>query len=157
MNVNKMAIIYLALGSNVGNRKGNLLKAIELLREKIIVNKISSIYETKPVGYFNQRNFYNCALKARTVLSANQLLYFARIVEKKLKRRKTIRNGPRTIDVDILFYGNQRINRKNLVVPHPRIFERDFVVVPLLEIGKRAKENKDKMKNTIIKKRLFYS
>ena len=133
--------------------KKNLLKAIRLLDEKIVVKKVSSLYETKPVGYINQRNFYNCVLKAKTSLSPQRLLLFVKTIEKKMKRKKIIKNGPRTIDIDILFFGNKRIKTSKLTIPHPRLSNRDFVVIPLLEIGKKVKENKEKIKKTIIKKR----
>ena len=95
--------IYLGLGSNLGNKKDNLEKAIELLKQKITLLKCSSVYESKPFGYKDQEHFYNLVLKAQTSLSPQELLFFTQFVEEKLGRRVTFKNGPRVIDIDILF------------------------------------------------------
>ncbi len=144
-----MVIIYLALGSNIGNRRENINKAINLLKDKLMIEKISSIYETKAIEFIEQRNFYNLVLRAKTSLGPNELLSFVKIIERKLKRKKTIKNGPRIIDIDILLYSNQKIKQQNLMIPHPRMLERDFVMIPLKEIGKRITGNKIKQKSII--------
>ena len=130
-----MTIIYLSLGSNIGNRKKNLEKAVTELGKNNIENiKISSLYETEPVGP-NQRNFYNIAGKFKTNLKPQDLLKIVKKIEEKLGRTKTYRWGPRIIDIDILFYGKKTIKSKNLVIPHKEIPNRAFVLVPMNEIA----------------------
>ena len=132
-----MTTCYLGIGSNLGNRRKNIRLAIEkinALKETRVV-KPSRIIETEPVGGpAGQGKFLNAALKIRTKLPPLILLKKLKTIEKELGRKKTVRNGPRTIDLDILFYGDKIINKKNLVIPHPRIFEREFVIKPLSEI-----------------------
>src|SRR3989338_928593 len=130
--------IYLGLGSNLGNKKDNLEKAIELLKQKITLLKCSSVYESKPFGYKDQEHFYNLVLKAQTSLSPQELLFFTQFVEEKLGRRVTFKNGPRVIDIDILFYLDNNNNHfivelNDLIIPHPRLHERDTVLTPLKE------------------------
>lgn len=132
-----MVICYLGIGSNLGNRPKNIKLAVEkigaLKGTKVI--KQSKIIETEPAGGpRRQGKFLNTALKIKTVLSAAVLLKELKDIEKELGRKRTVRYGPRTIDLDILFYGDKIIKRKDLVVPHPRMFERDFVLRPLSEI-----------------------
>ena len=150
-------MIYIALGSNIGNKEQNITKAIALLKqqEEVKVTKVSSIYETKPVGYQNQPNFLNCTIEIQTNLSPEELLNLTKSIEIKLKRKKTIKNGPRTIDLDILFYKNLIINTKNLTIPHPRLHKRRFVLDPLNEIA--PNHNHQILKKTIkkLKKELF--
>jgi 2-amino-4-hydroxy-6-hydroxymethyldihydropteridine diphosphokinase len=130
-----MTTIYLSLGSNIGNRKKNLEKAlIELSKNNIKEIKISSFYETEPVGP-KQRNFYNIAGKFKTNLNPQELLKAVKQIEEKLGRTKTYHWGPRVIDIDILFYGKQIIKSKNLVIPHKEIINRAFVLVPMNEIA----------------------
>jgi 2-amino-4-hydroxy-6-hydroxymethyldihydropteridine diphosphokinase len=129
-----MIIIYLSLGSNIGNRKRNLEKAlIELHKNNIKKIKISSLYETEPVGP-KQRNFYNIAGKFKTSLQPQDLLKTVKQIEEKLGRTKTYRWGPRVIDIDILFYGKQIIKSKKLIIPHKEIVNRAFVLIPMNEI-----------------------
>jgi len=132
-----MVICYLGIGSNLGNRRKNIktaVKEINDLKDTKVV-RLSKIIETKPVGGpLGQANFLNAALKIATNLSAFTLLKELKMIETKLGRNKQVRWGPRTIDLDILFYSDKVINRKNLKVPHPRISEREFVIKPLLEI-----------------------
>lgn len=130
-----MHTIYLALGTNVGDKKVNIEKAIMLLKEKIHIYKKAPIYETKPWGYKTQDNFFNTALQAATNLPPQDLLLFIKIVEKKIGRIKRFKNGPREIDIDILFYDQLIYARKDLQIPHPRIAERDFVLQPLSDIN----------------------
>lgn len=130
-----MTIIYLSLGSNIGNRRKNLENAIsELEKNSITLLKLSSFYETEPVGP-KQRNFYNIAGKFKTILTPIDLLKKVKQIEQKLGRIKTYHWGPRVIDIDILFYGKQIVKSKNLVIPHKEIVNRAFVLVPLKEIA----------------------
>ena len=130
-----MKTIYLSLGSNIGNRKRNLRKALaELKKQDIKEIKVSSLYETEPVGP-EQRNFYNIAGKFKTSLHPRELLKVLKDTEEKLGREKTFRWGPRVIDIDILFYGKQVIKTKNLIIPHKEIINRAFVLVPMKEVA----------------------
>ncbi|MCM8710926.1 2-amino-4-hydroxy-6-hydroxymethyldihydropteridine diphosphokinase [Clostridium sp. SYSU_GA19001] len=128
---------YIAFGSNLGNKKENIYNAIEYINSsthtKVI--KVSSLYETKPVGYENQDNFINGTLQAKTLLSPKELIAFLLDVEKKLKRERTIKWGPRTIDLDVLLYDNLITSFEEIVIPHPRMHERMFVLEPLCEIA----------------------
>ena len=132
-----MATCYLGIGSNLGDRTKFIrlaIKKINALKETKVI-KVSKIIETKPVGGLrNQGTFLNAALKIKTNLSPSLLLKKLKKIEKELGRKKSVRWGPRTIDLDILFYGDKIINRKDLNIPHPKVFERDFVIKPLLEI-----------------------
>ncbi len=127
---------YIGIGSNLGNRLENINKAIELLRKNhgIKIKKVSSIIETKPVGGPTQENFLNGVIKIKTDLEPMSLLLILQNIEKKLGRVRMIKNGPRSIDLDILLYDNQKINAPGLKIPHPRMLEREFVMKPLLEI-----------------------
>ncbi len=131
-----MVKVYLALGSNVGNREENIKKAINLLAEKIKDIKVASFYETEPVGYTEQPKFINTVLKGYTKLSPEELLSFCQMVEKKVGRVYRFKWGPREIDIDILLYGDLKIDKPDLKIPHPYMLERDFVMTPLREIEK---------------------
>jgi 2-amino-4-hydroxy-6-hydroxymethyldihydropteridine diphosphokinase len=126
---------YLGIGSNMGDRSSNLKKAIELIGRSIEINNQSSVYESEPVGYKNQANFFNMVLEVETNISADQLLELAKDVEKEIGRKLTFKDGPRVIDVDILLYGNLEVKSDKLILPHPRMTERAFVLKPLLEIA----------------------
>ena len=133
--MNKKIVIYLSLGSNIGNRRKNLELAVkELENNNIKLIKLSSLYETKPVGP-KQRNFYNIAGNFITDFNPQDLLKVIKDIEKKLGRKKTYHWGPRIIDIDILFYGTQIIKSDNLIIPHKEIQNREFVLVPLKEIS----------------------
>jgi len=127
----------LGIGSNLGDRQKNIklaIKKINSLKDTKVI-KISRIIETKPVGGpRKQGKFLNAALKIKTNLTPSVLLKKLKNIECELGRTKTVRYGPRPIDLDILFYGDKIINTKKLNVPHPKIFEREFVIKPLLEI-----------------------
>ena len=129
-----MVKAYIGIGSNLGNKEENIRKAIELIKEKCKILKVSSLYETEPVGYKEQDWFLNCAIEIETKLKPQELIKFLLLIEKKLGRIRTVKNGPRTIDLDILFYGSEIINEKNLIIPHPRLHERLFVLEPLKEV-----------------------
>ena len=131
----KGVTIYLALGSNLGDRMGNLASAVERLSEKITIKKVSSVYETEPVYYKEQPLYLNAVLSAITELEPSDLLLFVKSIESDLGRQPSFRNAPRLIDVDILFYGDQVVQTEKLTIPHPGIAERAFVLVPLAEIA----------------------
>ncbi|MCA6071072.1 MAG: 2-amino-4-hydroxy-6-hydroxymethyldihydropteridine diphosphokinase [Endomicrobium sp.] len=128
--------IYLGLGSNVGDRAENIISALSLLQSSLFVNvkKISSFYATSPIGP-KQRGFYNIVIKAQTDLSPNDLLSLIKQSEHILGRVKTVKWGPRIIDIDILFFGKKNINNSNLIIPHKEIQNRLFVLAPLSEIA----------------------
>ncbi|MBF0407889.1 MAG: 2-amino-4-hydroxy-6-hydroxymethyldihydropteridine diphosphokinase [Candidatus Riflebacteria bacterium] len=130
-----MVKIFLGLGSNLGNRDENIRSALRLLNQHVENICISSFYETAPVGVTDQPVFLNIACSGHTELSPYELLDFILGIEKELGRIRTLRWGPRTLDIDILFYGDKIISSPNLEVPHPHIAERLFVLVPLAEIA----------------------
>jgi 2-amino-4-hydroxy-6-hydroxymethyldihydropteridine diphosphokinase len=130
-----MSKIYLGLGTNIGDTEKNLEQALLCLSENITILKKSSVYETEPVGFKDQPWFLNMVIEAETNLPPNELLLFTQSVERGMKRVKTIVNGPRIIDIDILLYGGERIDAAGLKIPHPRMRERAFVMVPLFEIS----------------------
>ncbi len=128
--------VYLSLGSNVGDREANLRAAIdELPHAGVAVIRVSSFYETEPVDLREQPWFLNCAVKVETHFDAIMLLRALREIEAKMGSRKLMAKGPRLIDMDILLYGTETINTKELQVPHPRMHLRRFVLVPLAEIA----------------------
>jgi 2-amino-4-hydroxy-6-hydroxymethyldihydropteridine diphosphokinase len=129
--------IFLSLGSNLGNRETYLQRALNRLREhpQITLTQLSSVYETEPVGNVDQDSFLNMVAQGETSLSPEQLLHVIQNVEQDLGRRREIYWGPRTIDIDILLYNNKRIDSEELVIPHPRMTERAFVLIPLAEIA----------------------
>jgi 2-amino-4-hydroxy-6-hydroxymethyldihydropteridine diphosphokinase len=130
-----MTVVYLALGSNVGNREENLREAERRLRHlAITVKQVSSIYETAPVDYLDQPWFLNSVLEAETDLPPHELLRRMREIESAMGSQKPFAKGPRLIDLDILLYGDETIATPDLQVPHPRMLERLFVLVPLAEI-----------------------
>lgn len=132
-----MAKAYLSLGSNLGNKKENIDQALHLLsiKDQIKIKKISSYYETEPVGYKDQDWFLNIVTEIETALEPYSLLKYCNLIEQKLKRKRTIKWGPRTIDIDILLYENFSSNDEVLIIPHGRMTERAFVMVPLYEIA----------------------
>jgi 2-amino-4-hydroxy-6-hydroxymethyldihydropteridine diphosphokinase len=126
---------FLALGSNLGDREANLRTAVALLGERDVrVTRSSGVYETEPVGGPPQPPYLNAVVEAETELEPGDLLRACRAVEDSLGRQRGERWGPRTIDVDVLTYGREEIDRPGLRVPHPRMHERAFVLVPLLEL-----------------------
>ena len=127
--------VYLCLGSNMGNRQGNLDKAIDFLSQRLKVGKVSSIYDTEPVGNTEQPRFLNLVCQVFTRLEPEGLLTLAKGIEAKLGRVAGIPNAPRPIDIDILLYGDEVINTPQIKIPHPRLAERAFVLIPLAEIA----------------------
>ncbi|MDO8734963.1 MAG: 2-amino-4-hydroxy-6-hydroxymethyldihydropteridine diphosphokinase [Elusimicrobiota bacterium] len=131
-----MTTVFLGLGSNRGDRKKNILKAIKLLKEsgqKVL--RLSSMHETKPYGYKKQKKFLNAAVKLKTKLLPLELLELCKKIEKKIGRTKSFRWGPREIDVDILFFGKKVIKSKKFTIPHSDLHNRNFVLIPLVEIA----------------------
>ena len=127
--------VYLGLGSNMGNRQDNLERALDLLSQRLRIGKVSSIYDTEPIGNVNQPRFLNLVCQAYTRLTPSGLLALAKGIELKLGRALGKSNAPRPIDIDILFYSDMVIETPELVIPHPRLTERAFVLVPLDEIA----------------------
>ncbi|HEV2582828.1 MAG TPA: GTP cyclohydrolase MptA [Ktedonobacteraceae bacterium] len=127
--------IFLALGSNLGDRRANLAAALQRLRNAVEISDISSVYETEPVGYLDQPRFLNMVLRGHSSLSPEALLAYVKTIEATLGRQATFRNGPRLIDIDILFYDDLLDVQEHLSIPHPRFSERAFVLAPLAEIA----------------------
>ena len=142
---------YLGIGGNIGDTKSNIEETVELLKknEKIEVTKVSSIYETEPVGYTDQDWFLNVVVEIKTSLEPLDLLKACQDIENELKRERTIRWGPRTIDVDILLFEDFTSDSEVLTVPHPRMTERAFAMVPLYEINKDIKINNIHIKDIV--------
>ena len=130
-----MAVSYLCLGSNLGEREENLCQALTLLSVKANLEKVSSVYETEPVGYKEQPLFLNLVCRITTDLSPDELLHLAKDVETGMGRVPSFTNAPRIIDIDILFYEDRVMNTQNLTIPHPRLQDRAFVLIPLAEIA----------------------
>jgi len=128
-------MVYLGLGSNLGDRQDNLNRVLDLLSHRLQVEKVSSAYDTQPVGNVNQPRFLNLVCQLYTSLAPIELLTLIKGIESKLGRTPGKQNAPRPIDIDILFYGDQIIETPELVIPHPRLTERAFVLVPLAEIA----------------------
>ena len=133
-----MATVYLSLGSNLGDRTANLRSAVERLSQRcLLVKAISSVYETQPVGATEQPvpDYLNCVIAAETNLEPDALLKCTQAVEQAGGREPSFRWGPRTIDIDILWYDGMEIATDDLAIPHPRMLERAFVMIPLNEIA----------------------
>lgn len=133
-----MTTIYLSLGSNLGNRENNLLQGIGFLKKEVNILKVSSLYETKPWGNARSPYFINCCLSAETKFRPLQLLNFTKQIERILGRKEKGNFLPRILDIDILYYGMQKIILDNLIIPHPKIYQRNFVIVPLQEIAEAS-------------------
>jgi 2-amino-4-hydroxy-6-hydroxymethyldihydropteridine diphosphokinase len=133
-----MTICCIGIGSNLGDRRGYIDKAIRMLKaaKGIKVKRVSSIYETDPVSAIPQGKYLNGVLEIDTGLKPGPLLKELNRIEKSLGRKRGVKDSPRTIDLDILYYGDKVINSRELVVPHPRIDEREFVLRGLRELGK---------------------
>ena len=127
--------VYLGLGSNLGDRKANLERALELAGEWLRIEEVSSLYETVPLGHTDQPMFLNAVCRVDTDLGPFQLLSLLKGIETAMGRVPSFANGPRCVDLDILFCGDLVIETPELTVPHPRIAERAFVLIPLVEIA----------------------
>jgi 2-amino-4-hydroxy-6-hydroxymethyldihydropteridine diphosphokinase len=131
-----MATVFLGLGSNLGNRRQTIERALKTLTEKgVNVIKVSSIVETEPEGGPPQGNFLNTVVQAETGLPPRELLSCVKSIEKSLGRTPSVRNGPRVIDIDILLYDDLKWHSPELDIPHPRMLSRSFVMIPLKEIA----------------------
>lgn len=130
-----MPTVYFCLGSNLGDREKNLTEALSLLSQQVSLEKASSIYETEPVGYKEQALFLNIVCRITANLNPWELLSLAKAIETRMGRVPSFPNAPRPIDIDILFYDNKIIKSQNLTIPHPRLAERAFVLIPLAEIA----------------------
>ncbi len=126
--------VYLALGTNLGDRLGHLTYAIQALKPAVVPRRASSVYETPPWGVVEQPAFLNMALEAETALSPEELLVYLKQLEAQARRKPTIRNGPRTLDIDILFYGTEIVRLPQLQIPHPHMAGRGFVLKPLADL-----------------------
>jgi 2-amino-4-hydroxy-6-hydroxymethyldihydropteridine diphosphokinase len=135
-----MTRVYIALGTNVGERGENLERAIRLLGERgVRVVRRSAIYDTEPVEVREQPWFLNCVVEAETELMPRELMRVLLGIEREMGRRRSVAKGPRVMDLDILLYGTSVVKTKEVEVPHPRMAERRFVLVPLAEIARDAR------------------
>src|SRR2546425_1293780 len=121
--------VYLALGSNQGDRRGHLAATLQRLRQYVEIETVSSLYETEPVGYLDQPRFLNIVCAGKTSLSPEDLLKHIKEIEVAIGRQPTFRNGPRTIDIDIILFDDVHATNEQLTIPHPRMAERAFVLV----------------------------
>ena len=157
---------YIALGTNVGNYKNNFIAAIRELNKLGQISKIANIYKSKPYGYLYQNYFYNSVLELKSKMMPMQLMKNIKLIEKKLQKNKRIINGPRKIDLDIIFWGKKKLRNHNLYIPHPRAKERDFVLLPLIDLDPffrdpetqlTIKDLLNSLKDHYVIKRLSYS
>jgi len=155
--------VFLALGSNVGNWKLNFNGCLSELQNIGELVSIGNIYISKPYGYKEQNNFYNTAIELHTTSSPIKLLNELKLIEKKLHKNKLIKNGPRRIDIDVIFFNSLKINHSSLVIPHPRALNRDFVIFPLCDIDpyfkhpvekKTLKKLKEEIEDVYIEKKI---
>jgi 2-amino-4-hydroxy-6-hydroxymethyldihydropteridine diphosphokinase len=131
----KEHIVYLALGTNLGDRSANLKQTIAALTPQMDVKAKSQVYETPPWGFEEQPKFLNQVVKANTYLDPEPLLKHLKRLEVALGRQESFPNGPRLIDIDLLFYDDLVLNKPSLVIPHPRLHERGFVLLPLMDVA----------------------
>jgi 2-amino-4-hydroxy-6-hydroxymethyldihydropteridine diphosphokinase len=132
--------VYLGLGSNVGDREAHLAYAVGRLGREGNLTGLSSVYETDPVGYLDQPPFLNLVVRLETSHEPEELLRRIRGIESDRGRQRTFRNAPRTLDIDVLLYGDRQLGLEGLTIPHPRMDERPFVLVPLLELAPELRE-----------------
>jgi 2-amino-4-hydroxy-6-hydroxymethyldihydropteridine diphosphokinase len=133
--------VYLGLGSNIGDSRQMLQAAIDRLNSPDLrLKRVSSVYKTEPQERRNQQWFLNAAVEAETDLFPRQLLARIAKVEQQLGRRRMLANGPRTIDIDILFYGSFTVETPELTIPHPRMAERRFVLAPMAELAPELRD-----------------
>jgi 2-amino-4-hydroxy-6-hydroxymethyldihydropteridine diphosphokinase len=128
-------MVYLGLGSNIGDRDANLSAALRALAAVVTIEHVSSVYDTAPMLYTNQPRFHNLVCQATTSLTPGALLHAAKEIERQLGRTSGPRYGSRVIDIDLLLYGRLVVNTPALTIPHPRIAERAFVLAPLAELA----------------------
>lgn len=130
-----MARVYLGVGTNIGDREANLRQALARLRSLIAIGRVSRVYESEPVGYREQPNFWNLVVEGETSLDPDALLDRLKTVEHAMGRRPSFRGAPRVIDIDILLYEDRRIRTAKVEIPHPRMLQRAFVLCPLDELA----------------------
>jgi 2-amino-4-hydroxy-6-hydroxymethyldihydropteridine diphosphokinase len=132
-----MSTAYLALGANLGEPEAQIRAALQAMADiaQITLGKVSSLYRSAPVGYLNQPDFINAVVMLTTALSPQQLLQTLQALETQSGRERSFRNAPRPLDLDILLYDDLVLNTETLIIPHPRMTERDFVMIPLQEIS----------------------
>ena len=130
-----MAEVFLGLGSNLGDRREYLRRAVDRVSDRCVVLRVSSLYETEPIGCAGPQRFLNAVSLIETPLSPRELLHFLCGIEADEGRVRHVKNDTRTLDLDILFYGDRIIDADGLTVPHPRLHDRGFVLVPLAEIA----------------------
>ena len=135
-----METVYLSIGTNLGDRRVNLRRVLKLLPPLIKVEKKSPVYETEPMYLLDQPKFYNMVIRGKTELSPYMLLHHTQGIEKKMGRDPNTHNRPRIIDIDILFYDDRVVETPDLVIPHPKISERAFVLAPLNDIAPAFKQ-----------------
>ncbi|HIE30648.1 TPA: 2-amino-4-hydroxy-6-hydroxymethyldihydropteridine diphosphokinase [Candidatus Poribacteria bacterium] len=135
-----MSLAYVSFGSNLGNRLKNIKRGLEFVsrNRSITITKKSSLYETEPVGYANQGYFLNGVVEIETYITPHRLLSILKRAERDIGRRRRRRWGPREIDFDILLYNQKCVDTPSLIVPHPRMHERGFVLIPLVEIAPKV-------------------
>ena len=133
----RQEFVYLGLGSNIGDKVANCLRALEEISasKQHHIKAVSSLYKTEPIGYQDQDWFINCVAEVSTTLQPLPLHAFLQRIEKGMGRIKTVTMGPRIIDLDILFYGAEVVEEADLIIPHPHLHERRFVLVPLVELA----------------------
>ncbi|MFQ6039217.1 MAG: 2-amino-4-hydroxy-6-hydroxymethyldihydropteridine diphosphokinase [Candidatus Poribacteria bacterium] len=135
-----MSLVYISFGSNLGDRLKNIRSGLQFIsRNRLItITKTSSLYETEPVGYENQGYFLNGVIEMETYITPHRLLSVLKRAERKIGRKRRRRWGPREIDFDILLYNQKCVDTPSLIIPHPRMHERGFVLVPLVEIAPKV-------------------
>jgi len=131
----KLVTVYLGLGSNLGEKQENLQKALDYISQRMRIEKKSSIYDTAPIGNINQPRYLNMVCQVTTGIPPATLLFLTKGIETKVGRMPGPPNSPRIIDIDILLYGNEIVDTPDLKIPHPRMTERAFVLMPLAEIA----------------------
>jgi 2-amino-4-hydroxy-6-hydroxymethyldihydropteridine diphosphokinase len=140
-----MTAVYLALGANIGDPEANIIQAIGLLKPAVNSVVCAPLYTSKAVGYTQQPDFINTVVSGQTGLSALELLSFIQELERRVGRKQRFRWGPREIDIDIIFYGAHTLNTPELVLPHPRFTERDFVLQPLCDLNPSLRDPVSKL------------
>ncbi len=131
----RASTVFLGLGANLGDREANLRRAVDLLAQGVRILNVSPIYETDPVGYLDQPPFLNAVARGITAWSPESLLDLAKAIEARMGREATVRFGPRPIDIDLLLYDDRIMDTERLTLPHPRLAERAFVLVPLNDLA----------------------
>ena len=142
--------VYLSIGTNIGERLDNLRLALRLLAKEVTIETVSAVYETAAVGFTDQADFLNIAVHVKTALSPLAMLDVCQAIENELGRVRTVRWGPRVIDLDILLYNNENMNTERLILPHPRMYERAFVLIPLFDVVATQSEQLTKARDIVM-------